>query len=306
MKKHFVDHWLYAAFPLVIILGGFNAIGIRFTVLELPPFWGATLRFAPAALLLFLLVFILKLPIPRGRALMGAILFGVLNFGVSYAFIYYALRKVQPGLGQVILALVPLFTLIFAVAHRQESFRWRGLLGAILALGGVVIVFWEEVRTNVPLFSLLALILGAACIAESGVVVKLFPKSHPITTNAIGMSAGSLILLVTSFIGHEKHILPIRTATWVALLFLILFGSSLLFILVLNILKFWSASTLSYAFVLFPFVSLTASAWLSNEVLNPILLVGASLVLTGAVIGIISPPRKQILQPVPVVEEVGC
>jgi len=299
MRKFLQDHWPHAAFLLIVFLGGFNAIGVRFTVLELPPFWGATLRFAPAALLFFLFVIILKLPFPRGKALLGAILFGVLNFGFSYAFIYYAVQKVQPGMAQVILALMPLFTLIFAISHRQEKFRWFGLLGALLAFGGITVVFWEQVRTNVPLFSLLAVALGAACIAEAGVVVKFFPKSHPITTNAIGMSAGSIILFVMSLLWHENQVLPEKTVTWIALLFLILFGSGLAFFLVLKILKLWSASTVSYAFVLFPFVSLTASAELSHEALNPVLLVGAALVLTGAVIGIISPQRKLALQPEP-------
>ena len=52
---------LYGAFFVGVIFGGLNAIGIRFVVAELPPFWGATLRFAPAALLLFGLAFILRL-----------------------------------------------------------------------------------------------------------------------------------------------------------------------------------------------------------------------------------------------------
>jgi drug/metabolite transporter (DMT)-like permease len=299
MKKFLSDHWPHAAFLLIIFLGGFNAIGVRYTVLELPPFWGAALRFAPAALLFFLFVILLKLPLPRGKALLGAILFGALNFGFSYAFIYYAVQKVQPGMAQVILALMPLFTLIFAVSHRQEKFRWLGLLGALLAFGGIAVVFWEQVRTNVPLFSLLAVVLGAACIAEAGVVVKLFPKSHPITTNAIGMLSGSIILFAMSLLFHEKWLLPVKTATWTALLFLILFGSGLAFFLVLKLLKLWSASTVSYAFVLFPFVSLTASSRLSHESLSPILLAGAALVLTGAVIGIISPRKKLLLQPEP-------
>src|SRR5512136_326636 len=108
MRKFLQDHWPHAAFLLIVLLGGFNAIGVRYTVLELPPFWGATLRFVPAAVILLLLVFFMKLPLPRGRALLGAILFGALNFGGSYALIYYGLRNVQPGMGQVILALVPL------------------------------------------------------------------------------------------------------------------------------------------------------------------------------------------------------
>jgi drug/metabolite transporter (DMT)-like permease len=299
MRKFLQDHWPHAAFLLIVLLGGFNAIGVRYTVLELPPFWGATLRFAPAAILFLLLVILLKLPFPRGKALLGAILFGALNFGFSYAFLYYAIQKVQPGMAQVILALMPLFTLIFAVSHRQENFRWLGLLGALLAFGGIAVVFSEQVRTNVPLFSLLAVAMGAACLAEAGVVAKLFPKSHPITTNAVGMLAGSIILFAMSLLWHEKLALPEKAATWAAVLFLILFGSGLLFFLVLKILKLWPASTVSYAFVLFPFISLTASARLSHEALNPILLVGAALVLTGALIGIITPQKKLALQPEP-------
>ena len=63
------DQWPLVAFIFSVLLGGFNGIGVRYTVLELPPFWGATLRFAPAALLLFGLVLILKLPLPKGRGI---------------------------------------------------------------------------------------------------------------------------------------------------------------------------------------------------------------------------------------------
>jgi drug/metabolite transporter (DMT)-like permease len=54
--------------------------------------------------------------------------------------------------------------------------------------------------------------------------------------------------------------------------------------------------------VLFPFVSLTASAWLTNEVLNPILLAGAAFVLAGAAIGILTPARHRLVQPQPVIK----
>src|SRR5512133_1962111 len=156
MEKSDNNHWPFMAFLLSTLLFGFNAIGVRYVVAELPPFWGAALRFAPAGLILFVIVFFLKLPLPKGRSLLGAILFGVVNFGASYAFLYTGLEKVKPGMTQVILALVPLFTLIFAILHHQESFRWNAMLGAVLALAGIAIVFREQLQENVPIFSLLA------------------------------------------------------------------------------------------------------------------------------------------------------
>ena len=261
-----------------------------------PPFWGAALRFGPAGLILFVLVFFLKLPFPKGRSLLGAILFGVFNFGASYAFLYLGLEKVKPGMTQVILALVPLFTLIFAILHRQETFRWNAMLGAVLALGGVAVVFREQLQENVPIFSLLAVLLGSVFIAESSVIAKSFPRNHPITTNAIGMVTGAIILYCMSLIWKEPQVLPVKTTTWIALIFLILIGSCAVFILFLYILKHWPASRLSYQFVLLPFVTVTASAWLTHEKLSPVLLVGAALVLLGVFIGAIFSPRKKTIE----------
>ena len=84
MQTKSPDNLTYAAFVAVVIFGGLNAIGIRFIVAELPPFWGATLRFAPASALLFLLVLIQRLQLPSGRALLGAVIYGVLEFGIAF------------------------------------------------------------------------------------------------------------------------------------------------------------------------------------------------------------------------------
>ncbi len=292
MKKYVREHWPLGVFFIIVLLGGFNGIGIHFTVQELAPFWGATLRFAPAAVLMLLLMVLKKLPLPRGKAWLGAVLFGFFNFGGSYALIYYGLQTVQPGMGQVIMALVPLFTLLFAVAHRQEKFHWRGLLGSLLAVVGIAFVFQEQLRLDIPLLSILAIILGAIFIAEGNIVIKYFPHNDPVTTNAVGLSVGALFLFFLALIKREPLVLPVQTSTWAALLYLVTFGTSLLFLLVLNLLKVWSASATAYIFVVLPFVSLAGSAWLANEQLNPILLVGALLVIAGTLIGIQKTHKK--------------
>jgi drug/metabolite transporter (DMT)-like permease len=296
MERKALDHMTFIMFIGLVLFGGLNAIGVRFTVVELPPFWGATIRFAPATLLLFGLVFLMRLQLPRGKALLGALIFGLLNFGGSYAFLYWGLREVQAGLAQVILALVPLLTLVFAILHRQEEFHWRPLLGSLLAVAGIAIVFGLQVQASVSFLSLLAILLGGACIAESAVLVKSFPKSHPITTNAVGMAAGTLFLYLMSLLWRETPGLPARPATWIALAYLIVFGSCAVFILALSLLKRWTASATSYAFVLFPIVTLIASAWLTGEVISSALLAGGTLVLVGVYIGALLPENGR--QPV--------
>jgi drug/metabolite transporter (DMT)-like permease len=79
---------------------------------------------------------VLRLPFPRGRGLTGALLYGALNFGAAFALAYYALVRLHAGLGQTLLALVPLATLLLAVAQRQERLRLAAVIGTLLALAG--------------------------------------------------------------------------------------------------------------------------------------------------------------------------
>lgn len=91
-----------AAFVTQAVLAGGNAVGIRFSNRELAPLWGAGLRFSLAAALLLIVMAVLRLPFPRGRALTGSVLYGLFNFGLSFALIYYGLVRVQAGLGQIL------------------------------------------------------------------------------------------------------------------------------------------------------------------------------------------------------------
>lgn len=247
--------------------------------------WGAFLRFAPASLLLMVIMIAGKLPVPSGRGLIGTVMYGLLGFGGAYVFLYLGLRDVLPGMAQVVLALAPLLTLFFVVIHRQETFRWRALLGALISAVGIVIVFIEQLQANVPLFSLIFLLLGAACLSESGVIIKGFPEVHPVSGNAIGMASGSVLLYFISLINREPQSLPARPETWTALIYLILFGSCMVFILLLYVLKRMSASTASYQLVLMPFITLGASSLLTGERLSAGLLLGALLVIGGVYLG---------------------
>ena len=174
-----------ACFVAGALLAGGNGVSIRFSNRELPPLWGAGLRFSLAAGLLLVVMAVLRLPFPRGRALTGALLYGALNFGAAFALAYYALVRLHAGLGQTLLALVPLATLLLAVAQGQERLRAAAVIGTLLALAGVAVISQGPLRASVPLGSLLAAVASALCIAQAAVLVRRFPAVHPVTMNAV-------------------------------------------------------------------------------------------------------------------------
>jgi drug/metabolite transporter (DMT)-like permease len=270
---------------LMSFLAGGNAVAIRFSNRELDPLWGASLRFALAAALLLTAMVALRLAVPRGRALLGAVLYGALTFGAAFALAYYALVEIHAGFGQTLLALVPLATLLLAVAQRQERLRAAALGGALIALVGVAVMSQAPLRDSLPLLSLLAALGAALCFAEGAILVRWFPPVHPVTINAIGMGTGAVLLAVGSVFVDETISLPDSTATWAAIGYLVAVGSVVVFVLYVVVLQYWSASRAAYEFVLIPVVTLALSAWLDDEPVGLGLVLGGLLVLAGVYVG---------------------
>src|SRR5215212_2244802 len=180
-------------------------------------------------------------------------------------------------LGQTLLALVPLATLLLAVAQGQERLR----------LAGVAVISQGPMGASVPLGSLLAALASAVCIAQAAVLVRRFPAVHPVTMNAVGMATGGALLT------GEPRPLPQRATTWAAVAYLVVVGSVVVFVLYLVVLRYWAASRAAYAFVLIPFVTVVLSAWLDDEPLGPGLLLGGLLVLAGVYVGALRPTDRR-------------
>lgn len=284
------DRVALAAFVTEAVLAGGNAVAIRFSNRELAPLWGASLRFLLAAALLLAVMAVLRLELPRGRALTGALLYG-LFIGGAFALAYYALVRVHAGLAQTLLALVPLATLLLAVAQRQERLRVAAVVGTLLALGGVALISGASLGESVPVLSLLAVLGGVLCFAEATVLVRHFPSAHPVTMNAVGMATGATFLLAGALLVGDPLVLPERAATWVALAYLVAVGSVLVFVLYLVVIRLWSASRAAYGFVLTPVVTVVLSAWLDDEPIGIGLVAGGLLVLAGVYVGALRPVR---------------
>jgi drug/metabolite transporter (DMT)-like permease len=288
------DRLTLAAAGVAVVLGGGNAIGIRFVVRELDPFWAAAIRFGAAGLIFLAYVALRGLPLPRGRALLGVVLYGALAFGGAFALGFWGLVRVEAGLAMVILSLVPLITLFLAAAHGLERFTMRGLVGALAAVIGFLVIFGLDGGSDASfsIAGVIALVAAAFAISEAGVIVKSFPKVHPAVQNGLAMLMGTGVLLILSATAGETWAVPQQQETVGALVYLIVGGSLVVFALFLFILARWTVSAASYQFVLTPFVTFPAAAWLLGETLTLPMLLGAVGVVAGVYVGALHPSRR--------------
>lgn len=286
-----MDRLTLLAFGFVVLIAGTNFVAVKFSNQELAPFWGASLRFFIASFLLFLFMMVTRTPIPRGKSLTGALLYGTVGFGTSYALLYWALLKVPAGIASVIIALVPLITFFLAILHKLETFQFRILLGGVIAALGIILIFYDRLGAA-SLMPLLALVAGAVFISETGIIVKLFPKTRPIQMNAIGMLVGSLLLLFFSQIIGETKTFPTQPSTLIAFIYLVLLGSVVFSALIIFVLKRWTATAVSYQLVLAPIVTMFVAFILRGETISITSLLGGLIVLAGVYIGAITTSKK--------------
>jgi drug/metabolite transporter (DMT)-like permease len=286
------NRFVLAAWLVMIFLGGGNAVAVRLSNSQLPPFWGATLRFGSAAILFWMMAWARKLSLPARRTVVGILLYGSANIGINYALLYWALLVVPATTTMVLLALGPLFTFFFAVLHRQEKFRWLGLLGAVIAFGGIFLGVGDQLGGDLPFAALAALIVAALIQSEANVLYKTLPPTNPIIVNAVGLSIGTLILLIFSVVNGESWILPASRGGWITYAYLVVLGSGGLFLLFLYVLERWTASATSYAFLLFPVATIVIASIVLQEVVTSRFMLGTVVVLLGVWVGALWQPRK--------------
>lgn len=293
------DRVTLAAFAGAVLIGGSNFIAVKVSNDELEPLFGAGVRFAAAALLLTAIMRLQRLGIPRGRDLAGPALYGLLGFGVSYGLLYYALQGLTAGTAAVFMAATPLITLVLAVLHGQERFTRRGIVGGALAVAGIAVISIESIGGDLGPSYLAAALLGVVAVAESSVLVKGFPRAHPITTNAVGMVAGAVLLLLGSLAFGERWEAPGTVETWAVLAWLVVPGSIGLFVLFVFVIKRWTASATVYALTLMPVVAISVGALVRDEPVTVELVAGGVLVMTAVYVGALSGTPRESAAPAP-------
>lgn len=286
----FPDRLTLAAFAVYIALTGAGPLLARLTFQNFAPFWGGFLRFGAAGLVFALISFIRRVQLPRGRALGATVLFGALNVGIAFIFVFWGLVKTPSSVYAVTIAIVPLLTLFFAAAHQLERFRFRSLVGGLLTIAGIVVAMSSSLAAGVELSlpHLAAILVAGVILAEAGVIGKLIPHSHPLAINTISMATGALVMLTASSIAQEPWSLPLNFGDWLPMIVLTIGGPIIGFGLYMYVLTHWTASGTSYSYVLAPVTTIILAAGLAGEKITLVFLLGGVFALLGVWVGVLS------------------
>ena len=91
----------FGAFAGIVLIWGSTFLVIRIGNDSLAPVWAATLRLAIASAILALIAVATRQKWPRGRALEAALLFGLVDFGVSLPLLYWGEMHVPSAIAAI-------------------------------------------------------------------------------------------------------------------------------------------------------------------------------------------------------------
>jgi drug/metabolite transporter (DMT)-like permease len=251
----------------------------------LAPVWAATLRLVLAALLLGGVTLARRQAFPRGAALRAALGYGVAQFGVNLPLLYWGEKVVPSGLSAVVYATIPLSSALITRAFRMERLTSAKVVGAVVALGGVAVLFSSTLHGRVAPLGLAAILVGATAASLGTTLLKRGPRQDPFGANAAGCAIGAVIAAAISLALGEPHALPTTVRAAWPVIYLAVAGSLGAYVIMSWLVHRWSVTRTAYVTVIVPIVALALGALVRHERLTASSFAGAALVLGGLLVG---------------------
>jgi drug/metabolite transporter (DMT)-like permease len=238
------------------------------------------LRFGLAALFMIAILLIRKEKFPRGRILLQLIGMGALGYvGQSFSYLT-AIQYASAGLVALLLYLYPMFVFVLSVIVLHEKVTWIKVIALLLALTGTAL-------TADPAGGQIQGILLAICAAliySIYIIVGTNVMKHVSAVQSsavIFASAGATYGILMTFNGIH---LPSTTTGWLNIVGIVLVATVIPVVTFLAGLERIGPTNASMLSTLEPVVTVLLAAWIFEERMKPIVMVGGGLILVAVIL----------------------
>jgi drug/metabolite transporter (DMT)-like permease len=281
-----------SAFAIIYLVWGTTFLAIRIGVHEVPPFLLAAIRFTVAGAVLCAWMRAQGEMFPTSRQWMAAAAIAVLIFVFDYGMLFWAEQRVPSGVAAVMLATIPVFLAIAeTIFLRTQRLTVRLVVALLIGLGGVAVLMSRSLNLGgAPIDKRGAMALLVASISWSiGSVLSrkvTLPPSKGMSSGAQMLAGGVLLALTAAALGEFRdfHPMEVSRGAWLALLYLIVFGSIVAFTAYVWLIHHESPTKVgTYAYVN-PLVAVLVGYFLGGEPLGARTILGTVCVLASVIL----------------------
>jgi drug/metabolite transporter (DMT)-like permease len=255
---------------LFVLLWSTGFVGAKYGLPYADPFVFLAVRVLIAAMLLFALAKVMRMPIRIGRsAVTRSGLIGFFLHACYLGGVFYSIAQGLPaGVAAVVTSLQPVLVSVLAVKVLGEKLRPRQVIGLFVGLLGVILVLGPSLDAQIPMPAMLAIFVALIGSTTATLLQKKIGADIPLLSGtAYQYLFSGCVLGVIAIATQETSInWNLRfTAAFVWLLLVLSVGAILLLLWLLNS---GSAAKVSSLFYLVPPATALEAFFLFGEKVN--------------------------------------
>ena len=278
----------YAILAFLSFVWGTTWIAIKYSLIGIPPFLGASARFLVAlACLLGYAAYKRRSLKISSKDFSMIFISSILLYLLDYGLIYWGEQYINAGATAIFFATFPLFTgVVSNFVFRSEAFQWQKFLGLVIGFLGIAIVFYDQLLQTrfegMVVWASIAVIISALSAAVSLVMVKKY-LSHmeTVTLTLHQMIWGVVMLGLIGLLGGELPLIKYHPASIIAVVYMGIVASALAFVLYYYLLKEMSAISVSSIIYITPVVAILIGWVMLNESITPQIITGMLVTFVG-------------------------
>lgn len=282
-----LKHWLI--FLLLGAIWSSSFMWIKIAVQEIGPITLVAFRALFGLLFGVVVIFIQRVKWPRTvKEWYPLLLLGLTNVAIPFFLISWGEQSIDSAVASILDATVPLFTILIAhyVLH-DDKITLPKVMGLLIGFAGVVVLMSKDLfhaSTN-SLLGQMAVILASAFYAVSSVYVRKTTEDTPgIMRSAVPLISASAVMWMATLLFESPVEFPQLGVTWVALLWLGIFGSGVAFVMAYYLIHEIGPTRTTMVTYLFPLGGVILGVTFLQEQLTWQLITGAILIVLSLVV----------------------
>jgi drug/metabolite transporter (DMT)-like permease len=283
--------YVYLAFFAIYVIWGSTYLAIRYAVETIPPLYTAGLRHLAAGTILLVLA-VAKGMRPTAAQIRASVVIGFFFFLVGHGSLHWAETVVPSGLASLLIAIEPIFVFLLS-SMATRTWRLNGLLvaGILLGLAGVAVLVGGVARdagTPGSTLGTIAILVGALSWSAGIIYSRTSQLSgNPLLLSALSLLSGAVMLLTTGTLAGEAKgfsLAKVTPKSWLALAYLILFGSVVAFTAYNWLLEHYSPTLVATHTYVNPIVAVLLGWAYGGEALTLKVVIAALMVVAAVVL----------------------
>ena len=268
---------------LFVLLWSTGFVGAKYGLPYADPFIFLSIRVLIAAALLFVIAYLLKMPVRIGRsAIARSSLIGFFLHACYLGGVFYSISQGMPaGVAAVVTRIQPVLVSLLAVKVLGEQLRISQVAGLLLGLCGVILVLGPSLNSTIPTAGIVAIVVALIGSTSATLLQKRVGGDIPLVAGtAYQYLFTGLVLGVIALATGNTHITWSSrfAASFVWLVLVLSVGAILLLLWLLNT---GSAASVSSLFYLVPPATAIEAFFLFGEKVNTQGLLGIGVTALG-------------------------